>query len=138
VAACDLAYAADKAKFGVNGINLGLFCSTPSVALSRAVLPKKALELLLTGKLSSAPEAAEMGLINAAVPAAELARTVAEVAASIADKETEAIMIGKSLFYRQLGLPETEAYEMAGECMARNIGMDAARALIEEFISGAK
>ena len=86
VATCDLAYAAETAKFGVNGINLGLFCATPSVALSRAVAPRQALDLLLTGRLIPASRAAEIGLVNASVPAEALDGVVAETAALIAAK----------------------------------------------------
>jgi enoyl-CoA hydratase/carnithine racemase len=100
VAACDLAYAADHVKFGVNGINLGLFCSTPSVALSRSVLPKQALELLLTGELIKADRAAEIGLINAAAPTNELDALVSAKAQAIAGKIPSAIALGKDLFYR--------------------------------------
>lgn len=138
VATCDLAYAAEKAKFGVNGINLGLFCSTPSVALSRAVLPKQALELLLTGQLIAAPRAAEIGLINRSVAAGELDSIVEATAQMIVEKIPEAVQMGKGLFYQQLGLSEAEAYEMAGSCMAQNIGLDETRALIDDFISHSK
>jgi enoyl-CoA hydratase/carnithine racemase len=135
VATCDLAYAAEHAKFGVNGINLGLFCSTPSVALSRAVHPRQALELLLTGKLITAPRAAEMGLINASVLAANLDEAVADAADAIASKLPKAIALGKELFWQQLGLSEAEAYGMAGPCMAGNIGLDDTKALIDAFIA---
>lgn len=135
VASCDLAYAAAHAKFGVNGINLGLFCSTPSVALSRAVMPKQALELLLTGELIDARRAVEIGLINRAVPATGLDAAVAEIAGAIATKLPEAIMLGKDLFRRQLRLAPEQAYTLAGERMAENIGWDETRALIDAFIA---
>ena len=138
VATCDLAYASEHAKFGVNGINLGLFCSTPSVALSRNVLPKQAMEMLLTGQLISANQAADYGLINRAGPASDLDAMVANAAQAIAAKMPEAIAIGKNLFYRQLGLSEAEGYQQAGACMADNIGMDQTRALIDDFIAGSR
>lgn len=134
VATCDLAYAADRAKFGVNGINLGLFCSTPSVALSRAMPRKQALDLALTGRLISAARAAEMGLINAAVPAEALDATVAETATLIAEKLPSAIGLGKDLFHRQLELDESDAYALAGERMAENISQAATRDLIAGFL----
>lgn len=134
VATCDLAYAADTAKFGVNGINLGLFCATPSVALSRAVPPRQALDLLLTGRLIPAARAVEIGLLNAAVPADRLDETVAETAALIAAKLPESIALGKDLFWRQQGLDLAKAYEVAGERMAENMGFAETRALIDGFL----
>ena len=97
VAGCDLAYAAEGARFGMTGINLGLFCSTPAVPLSRSVGPKAAMDLLLTGRLIDAAEAARIGLINAAVPGDGLEAHVAEVAASIAEKPPEVVRLGKAL-----------------------------------------
>lgn len=135
VASCDLAYAASHAKFGVNGINLGLFCSTPSVALSRTILPKQALEMLLTGQLIDAQRAVEIGLINRATAADDLASTVAGVALMIAEKNANAIALGKDLFRRQLPLSPEQAYAMAGERMAENISWDDTRALIDKFIT---
>jgi enoyl-CoA hydratase/carnithine racemase len=135
VASCDLAYAADHAKFGVNGINLGLFCSTPSVPLSRAVHPRQALELLLTGKLITAPRAAELGLINAAVPAANLDATVIQSATAIATKLPDVSARGKQVFWKQLGKPMDEAYAIAGSCMAENIGLEETQKLIDAFLA---
>ncbi len=135
VATCDLAYAADHAKFGVNGINLGLFCSTPSVALSRAVHPRQALELLLTGKLITAPRAVEMGLLNAAVPVAELDGIVANAARSIADKLPEAIALGKDLFWKQLALDVGDAYKSAGAAMVVNMANKDTQHMIDSFIA---
>lgn len=134
VASCDLAYAADHAKFGVNGINLGLFCSTPSVALSRAVLPKQAMELLLTGGLIEAGRAAEIGLINRAVPLADLDSEVNDAVCAIAQKQPSAIALGKDVFYRQLNLDEQGAYELAGERMAENITFEDTRKAIAAFL----
>jgi enoyl-CoA hydratase/carnithine racemase len=134
VATCDLAYAVETAKFGINGINLGLFCSTPSVALSRAVHPKQALDLALTGRLILAPRAAEIGLINAAVPADRLDEAVLEAARAIAGKLPAAIGLGKSLFYRQSELDIGEAYAMAAAAMAENIDDAETRAKIAGFV----
>ena len=136
VATCDLAYAADHAKFGVNGINLGLFCATPSVALSRAVQPRQALELLLTGKLVTAPRAVELGLLNAAVPAADLGVTVDAAAKAIANKLPEAIELGKDVFWQQLGLNEDDAYKAASAKMVQNIGFKDTQAMIDAFVKG--
>ncbi len=135
VATCDLAYAADHAKFGVNGINLGLFCSTPSVALSRAVQPRQALELLLTGKLVTAPRAVELGLLNAAVPANELDDVVSNAARAIADKLPEAVALGKDLFWKQLALSVDAAYKSAGAAMVVNMANKDTQALIDGFIA---
>ncbi len=135
VATCDLAYAAETAKFGVNGINLGLFCATPSVALSRAVQPRQALELLLTGRLITAARAAELGLVNAAVPMTDLDATVAETAALIAAKLPEALRLGKALFWRQQGLDLAEAYALACERMAENMGFAETDALVARFLA---
>jgi enoyl-CoA hydratase/carnithine racemase len=134
VATCDLAYAAETARFGVSGIELGLFCSTPSVALSRVVHPKQALDLLFTGRLIEATRAAEIGLINAAVPTAELDRVVEEAAGLVAAKVPAAIGLGKALFYRQLGMDLVDAYALAGARMADNIGHPDTRELIGSFV----
>jgi len=135
VASCDLAYAADHAKFGVNGINLGLFCSTPAVALSRAVQPRQALELLLTGDLITAKRAAELGLINAALPTDQLDAHVMKVATAIAAKQPDAIALGKRLFWQQLQLDEAAAYAKASNCMAENIGLTETQKRIDGFLA---
>ena len=137
VATCDLAYAAESARFGVSGINLGLFCSTPSVALSRAVPAKQALDLLLTGRLIGAARAAEIGLINAAVPQGELDARVRETAEAIAAKLPAAIGLGKDLFYRQMTMDVADAYDLAGERMAENIGYAETADRISAFLKGA-
>ncbi len=134
VATCDLAYAVETAKFGVNGINLGLFCATPSVALSRAVPAKQALDLLLTGRLITAPRAAEIGLVNAAVPAEALDATVAAAAEAIAAKLPAAIALGKNLFYDQIERDVADAYALAGARMAENLALPDTRDLIDGFI----
>lgn len=135
VATCDLAYAAETAKFGVNGINLGLFCSTPAVAVSRAVPVKQALDLLLTGRLVLASEAVRMGLINGAVPAADLDAAVAEAAGAIAAKAPEAIALGKRMFHEQIEMCVDDAYAFAGERMAENMQEPETRRLIDGFVA---
>ena len=138
VATCDLAYAADSARFGVNGINLGLFCSTPSVAVSRTILPKQALDLLLTGRLIDATRAAELGLINGAVPMADLDATVAESARLVAEKLPAAIALGKEAFYAQSELDVAEAYQLTGRRMAENMSFGETKALIDGFVQARK
>jgi len=121
VAACDLAIAANTARFAVSGIDVGLFCSTPSVALSRNVSSKRAFDMLVTGSFVDAATAVDWGLINVAVPEAELDAAVAAKVARIAAKSPAAIRHGKALFYRQGSLPLDEAYACAGDVMARNM-----------------
>ncbi len=133
-ASCDLAFAAEGARFAVSGVNLGLFCSTPSVALSRMVGRKAALEMLLTGKFVTAAEAERMGLINRAVAAADLENTVAEAARAIAEKPPEVVALGKALFQRQIELGIEAAYAVAGERMAENLCFASAQAGIGEFL----
>lgn len=134
VASCDLAYAADTVRFAVSGINLGLFCSTPGVALARAVGRKDALEMLLTGRFVGAAEAAQMGLINRAVPADQLDAAVDEAAQAIAAKAPDAIALGKRAFNRQVELPLQDAYAVASEAMAENLGFQSAEAGIAAFL----
>jgi enoyl-CoA hydratase/carnithine racemase len=134
VASCDLAYSVDTARFAVSGINLGLFCSTPGVALARAVGRKDALELLLTGRFAGAAEAAAMGLINRAVPAAELDGVVDEAAQAIAAKAPDAIALGKSVFHRQVERPLAESYALASRAMAENLGFASAEMGIDAFL----
>lgn len=121
VATCDLAVASDNARFAVSGINVGLFCSTPSVALGRNVGRKKAMEMLLTGKFISAAEAELQGLINSAVPAEQLDDEISKLAQAICAKSTVAIKTGKQMFYKQLELGVEGAYEFAGQTMACNM-----------------
>ena len=120
VAQCDLAIASDTARFAASGINLGLFCATPSVPLSRAVSRKHALELLLTGDFIDAATAAERGLVNRAVPADRLDTEVARLADAIRSKPRESIAMGKSLFYRQIEGRLAAAYDDAAAVMACN------------------
>jgi enoyl-CoA hydratase/carnithine racemase len=134
VASCDLAYAVETARFAVSGVNLGLFCSTPGVALARAVGRKDALEMLLTGRFVGAAEAAAMGLINRAVPAAELDAVVDQAARAIAAKAPDAIALGKRTFHRQVELPLEESYALASRAMAQNLGFESAGAGIAAFL----
>jgi len=134
VASCDLAYAVDTARFAVSGVNLGLFCSTPGVALSRAVGRKDALEMLLTGRFVGAAEAAAMGLINRAVPAADPDAAVEEAARAIASKPPEAIALGKRVFGRQIVLAPEDAYAVASRAMAENLGFQSAKQGIDGFL----
>jgi enoyl-CoA hydratase/carnithine racemase len=124
VASCDLAVAAHGTRFGVNGVNVGLFCSTPMVALTRVVGRKRAFELLTTGALIEAEEAARIGLINRAVPEAELAAETRTLAGTIAAKFGPAVAIGKRAFYEQADLPLEAAYRHAGAVMAENMLME--------------
>jgi len=121
VAACDMAVAANGARFGVNGVNIGLFCSTPMVALTRAIAPRKAFELLVTGRIIDAAEAAEIGLINRAVEAEALDAATDELAGAVAGKLASAVRIGKRAFYDQLTLDSEAAYAHAGAVMAHNL-----------------
>jgi enoyl-CoA hydratase/carnithine racemase len=134
VASCDLAYAADTASFAVSGIDLGLFCSTPGVALSRTVGRKDALEMLLTGRFVGAEEAAAMGLVNRAVPLSELDAVVGQAAHAIAAKAPDAIELGKAAFHRQIELGLDEAYQAASAAMVENLGFESARSGIDAFL----
>jgi enoyl-CoA hydratase/carnithine racemase len=121
VATCDLAVAADSARFAVSGINLGLFCSTPAVALSRNLSAKAAFEMLVTGDFIDAHAAREKGLVNRVVPHDELDAEVQRLCASILAKPAVAVAAGKGLFYRQLEMGVEAAYQLAGQTMACNM-----------------
>ncbi|MBI1262407.1 MAG: enoyl-CoA hydratase [Rhizobiales bacterium] len=121
VASCDLAIAADEARFATPGVNIGLFCSTPMVALSRNLSRKHAMEMLLTGEMASAAQACEQGLINRAVPADQLDGEVAALAGLIASKSGHTVKIGKQAFYAQLEMPLSQAYEFASKVMVENM-----------------
>jgi enoyl-CoA hydratase/carnithine racemase len=130
VASCDLAVAADTARFATPGVNLGLFCSTPMVALSRAVGRKAAMEMLLTGDMIDAARACALGLVNRVVPEAGLHAAVAALAGQIAGKSPLTLAIGKVAFYRQAELPLEQAYAYASEVMVRNmLARDAAEGI---------
>lgn len=135
VASCDLAFAAEGARFAVSGINLGLFCSTPSVPLSRVVGEKAALEMLLTGRFVGAAEAAVLGLINRAVPDADLDRIVDETAGAIAEKCPRAVALGKALFRQQMDMTVADAYALASRRMAENMTFSSTKAGIDGFLS---
>ena len=121
VATCDLAVAAEEARFAVSGINVGLFCATPSVALSRNVGAKNAFDMLVTGRFIDADTAADWGLINETVADTALDEAVARLAQQIMAKSPTAIRYGKQMFYKQRQLPLDEAYAYAGDVMARNM-----------------
>ena len=121
VAQCDLAVAAEEAKFAVSGINYGLFCSTPSVPLLRNVPPKQAMEMLVTGEFISAQQAMERGLVNRVVPADRLDAEIEKLVASILAKPRAALAMGKELFYRQRELGIEAAYQLANQTMAVNM-----------------
>ena len=121
VASCDLAYAADTSKFSTPGVHIGLFCSTPMVALSRNVSNKHAMEMLLTGEMVGAQRAAEIGLINRSVTAEDLIETTMAVARTIASKSSMTLATGKKAFYTQREMPLAEAYEYASRIMVENM-----------------
>lgn len=121
VASCDLAIAADSAQFSTPGVHIGLFCSTPMVALSRNVAAKHAMEMLLTGDMVPASRAAEIGLINKAVPPEDLRQVTLAMAAKIASKSGMTLAVGKRAFYDQVQMPLAEAYDHASEVMVRNM-----------------
>jgi enoyl-CoA hydratase/carnithine racemase len=130
VATCDLAVAAADARFATPGVDIGLFCSTPMVALTRAVGRKSAMEMLLTGELVDAATAKAIGLVNRVVPASELAAATAALARQIAAKSALTVAIGKEAFYRQAELGLTEAYAYAAEVMTKNmLARDAAEGI---------
>jgi enoyl-CoA hydratase/carnithine racemase len=120
VAACDLAVASETAVFGTPGVKIGLFCSTPMVAVSRAVGRKRAMQLLLTGETIDAETAADWGLVNEVVAPADLDARASALAARIADASGSTLRIGKQAFYTQIDLPEDAAYEQMRETMATN------------------
>lgn len=121
VATCDLAVAADGTRFGVNGVNIGLFCSTPMVALSRNISRKHAFEMLTTGKFIDADRAKSLGLVNDVVPHDQLDGATQELAETIAAKLGAAVKIGKEAFYQQIQMPVDEAYDYAGDVMVQNM-----------------
>jgi enoyl-CoA hydratase/carnithine racemase len=135
VAACDLAVAAEEARFAVSGINVGLFCATPAVALSRNIPRKQAAEMLFTGELIDASRAVELGLINRVVAAAALDTEIARLAAAICSKSPVAVRAGKEMFYRQSELGVEDAYLLASDVMAWNIMTEDAAEGIDAFIA---
>lgn len=134
VAACDLAVAAQSAIFATSGIRVGLFCSTPAVAVSRNLARKQAMELLLTGEFIDAETAQQQGLINRAVPDEQLDDAIAELAGHIVAKSAVAVETGKHMFYKQLEMGMEEAYAYASEIMACNMMTADAGEGIDAFI----
>ncbi len=132
-AACDLAIASDVSRFATSGINVGLFCATPMVAITRVMPKKAAFEMLTTGDFIPADKAAQLGLINRAVPQAELEATVMEMAQKIANKSPRSVAMGKQAFYQQLSLPLPEAYSLATDTIVRNALLDDTQAGIAAF-----
>lgn len=138
VATCDLAVAARSARFAVSGINVGLFCSTPAVALSRNVPSKAAFDMLVTGRFINAEEALTYGLINAVAEDHALDRTIDSYTASICGKSGEAVRLGKRMFYVQAEMTTKDAYDYASGVMARNMMGADAKAGVSHFARGQK
>jgi enoyl-CoA hydratase/carnithine racemase len=134
VATCDLAISATTAQFGTPGVNIGLFCSTPMVALSRAVSRKHAMEMLLTGEMIDSQTAQSRGLINRNVPDADLDQETMVLARRIASKSHRVLKTGKEAFHRQIEMPLTEAYAYTSDIMTENLTYDDAEEGIAAFI----
>ncbi|MGA2599598.1 MAG: enoyl-CoA hydratase [Bryobacteraceae bacterium] len=134
VATCDLAIASEEASFGTPGVKIGLFCTTPMVALSRAIGRKRAMEMLLTGRIIDARTAAEWGLVNRVVPAADLAAETRRLACQIAAASSLTVEIGKQAFYTQIDLDQPKAYAYAKEVMAMNAVAQDAQEGISAFL----
>lgn len=134
VASCDMAVAADDTRFGVNGVNIGLFCSTPMVALSRNIPRKQAMEMLTTGRFISADRAEALGLINRSVHADRLEDEVMEMAQTVADKLGSAVRIGKRAFYDQIQMNLNQAYDYTSAVMVENMLDDDTAEGIDAFI----
>jgi enoyl-CoA hydratase/carnithine racemase len=138
VAQCDLAVASDNARFAVSGINVGLFCSTPSVPLGRNVLRKQAMEMLLTGDFIDAATAKDYGLVNRVVPLERLDAEVSALAQRILDKSAVAVATGKRMFYKQIEMGLEGAYQYAAETMACNMMAEDAGFGIDAFVQKRK
>jgi len=134
VASCDLAVADYSARFGVNGVNIGLFCSTPMVALTRAVGRKRAFEMLVTGQFIEAKEAKEIGLINKISEIGQLEKTTDELALQITSKLGDAVKIGKEAFYKQSEMNLKDAYDYTGAVMAENMMFEQTKKGINLFL----
>ena len=134
VAQCDLAVAAEGVRFGVNGIDVGLFCGTPSVPLVRNMQPKQAMEMLVTGGFITAAEARARGLVNRVVVPEQLDAAVDDLVEAILGKPREAIAMGKALFYQQRELGIEAAYQLANQTMACNMMIDVAQEGVQAFI----
>lgn len=133
-ATCDLVVAGETARFATPGVNIGLFCSTPMVALTRAVGSKHAMEMLLLGDMVDAATAQSMGLVNRVVPDDAVASEALSLAGKIAAKAGSTLRIGKQAFHRQMGLPLTEAYAKMGAVMAKNMAEADAEEGIDAFL----
>jgi enoyl-CoA hydratase/carnithine racemase len=138
VATCDLALCSEDARFATPGVQIGLFCSTPMVALSRAVSRKAAMEMLLVGEPIDAAEALRIGLVNRVVPAADLDAAVSDMAGRIAAKARRVVAIGKEAFGRQAEMGLDDAYAYASEVMTRNMAMADAQEGIDAFLTKRK
>jgi len=138
VATCDLAYASSSAKFATPGVNLGLFCSTPMVALTRAVNNKHAMEMLLTGDFIDSIKAKEIGLINNFYETDELEKEIIDIASKIADKSSVAVSTGKSAYYAQSNYDLAEAYDFTSKVMVENLLKDDAKEGIGAFLEKRK
>ena len=134
VATCDLVVCSEGARFATPGVKIGLFCTSPGVALSRAVSQKKAMEMLLTGTPLSAEDAEKAGLVNRIVPSEELQEATLQLAKQIAEASTQTVSIGKEAFYRQVQMDRREAYDYASEVMVKNILTDDAEEGIGAFL----
>ena len=138
VASCDLAVAAEDARFAVSGINLGLFCSTPAVPLSRNLPRKQAMHMLLTGDFISAQQAQQLGLVNEVVAVEDLPSATRQMAEKIAARSAPAIRLGKEMFYKQLPMDLSAAYDYAGERMSCNMDSADAREGFDAFLQKRK
>ncbi len=138
VATCDLAIADETARFATPGVRIGLFCTTPMVALSRAVARKHAMEMLMTGGMISADDALRFGLVNKVVPEAELEKTTMDLALSLAESSPLVLAMGKKAFYTQIEMDEPRAYEFAGGVITVNLMTDDAQEGIKAFLEKRK
>jgi enoyl-CoA hydratase/carnithine racemase len=138
VAACDLAVAAEDARFGTPGVKIGLFCSTPGVPLVRAVGRKRALEMLLTGRMISAEEAQQYGLINSVVPPDQLEEETKALAGKIVEASPLTVSIGKEAFYTQVNLADAQAYDYAKEAIVTNLFAEDAQEGLSAFLEKRK
>ena len=138
VAQCDLAVAASSARFGVNGIDVGLFCATPSVPLSRNIGAKQAMEMLLTGEFLDATQALQQGLVNRVATVERLDAEVEHFVSAVLSKPREAVRMGKALFYKQREMGIEAAYQLAGQTMACNMAHEVAQEGVQAFIEKRK
>jgi len=138
VATCDIVVASSTARFGVNGIDVGLFCSTPMVALSRSIGPKTALDMLMTGEMIDADRALAAGLVSRVVPPERLGSETDDVVDRLLTRPAEVLALGKKAFYEQLRMPVAEAYDFASATIVGNMLMDEAKEGISAFIEKRK